>query len=123
MWFLPHARVRKFRRALAEQRDFYQYRWTPDDVRNWQREQFNLQWQTIRREVPYYRRLCEQSELPGSFSTWSEFQQKMPFIDRKTVHTARDALMSDKRAPDYMRTTGGSTAEPVQIPSWKTEKN
>jgi len=123
MWFLRCVRERKFRHVLAEQGEFYQKSRAPRDLRKWQLDQFNLQWQTIRRDVPYYQRLCGEDQLPPSFPAWREFQERMPVMDRRAVQNAQSALMNQRRAPDFMPTTGGSTAEPVQIPAWRSEIN
>src|SRR5438034_9315807 len=89
MWFLRCVRERKFRHVLAEQGEFYQKSRAPRDLRKWQLDQFNLQWQTIRRDVPYYQRLCGEDQLPPSFPAWREFQERMPVMDRRAVQIGR----------------------------------
>jgi phenylacetate-coenzyme A ligase PaaK-like adenylate-forming protein len=46
----------------------------------------------------------------------------MPVIDRETIQNHRSALASTKKSEDFQRVTGGSTAEPVQIPAWSSER-
>lgn len=110
------------RRLVQDQQDFYQCAWTPARIREWQLDQFNAQWESIRREVPYFRRQCERGNLPNRFSSWGEFKETVPIMDKRTVQTERAVLTSVARPPDFWRTTGGSTAEPVQLPAWNSER-
>lgn len=45
----------------------------------------------------------------------------MPVMDRATLQRERDELGSCERPPDEWRSTGGSTAEPIQVDVWKSE--
>lgn len=122
MYLLRQLRARSLRRLLVDQRDFYEKDWTPDAIREWQLDQFNAQWQVIRRSVPYFERLQQERDLPARFSSWQEFKERIPIMDRKVVQNDREALTSRTRGPDFWRTTGGSTAEPLQIPTWNSER-
>ncbi|MCS3827495.1 phenylacetate-coenzyme A ligase PaaK-like adenylate-forming protein [Salinibacter ruber] len=92
------------------------------EIRDWQLDAFNAQWESIRRDVPYFARLSRERDLPEQFESWSQFRAKMPVIDRKTVQQHRNALKNPTHSPDFQRVTGGSTAEPVQIPAWSSER-
>ncbi|HKZ39767.1 MAG TPA: hypothetical protein VJ044_02330, partial [Candidatus Hodarchaeales archaeon] len=59
--------------------------------------------------------------MPTQFLDWQEFRKVMPVMERKTIQSNREALISRKRGPDTWFSTGGSTAEPLQIPKWKPE--
>ena len=45
----------------------------------------------------------------------------MPIIDRAAVQTDGANLIDRTRPSDFVRTTGGSTSQPIQIPSWRSE--
>jgi phenylacetate-CoA ligase len=115
-------RARRLQPEIEEQKEFYGQEWSPDDIRSWQLEQFNEQWQSIRNTVPYYSRLAAECGLPAHFDSWDQFRHRMPIMDRETVQNHRSALASTKKALDFHRVTGGSTAEPVQIPAWSSER-
>lgn len=122
MYVVRELRAHRLRQLLFDQQDFYEKHWTPDAIREWQLDQFNGQWQLIYRSVPYFQRLQQEKNLPTRFSTWQEFREIMPIMDRKTVQNDREALTSRTQAADFWRTTGGSTAEPLQIPTWYSER-
>lgn len=114
-------RDRQWLSLVREQQEFYARNWTPNEIHDWQLNQFNQQWQIIRHEVPYFARLSKDSDLPVQFSSWQEFLDLMPVMNRKTVQNHCKALANDTKTPDFFRTTGGSTAEPIQLPAWKSE--
>lgn len=110
------------RSAIDDQKEFYGRGWSPSEIHSWQLEKFNQEWNSIRREVPYFARLAGERPLPDQFDSWAQFRELMPVIDRDTVQQHRSALTNTSRTPDFQRVTGGSTAEPVQIPAWSSER-
>lgn len=118
---LAHIRVRRLRHQILDNRNFYEREWLVDEVKQWQLEQFNREWESIRRDVPYFQRLCQRKGLPSQFGSWQEFMETVPITNRRTIQDNRAIIASRIRRPDFWRTTGGSTAEPVQIPAWKSE--
>ncbi len=84
-------------------------------------EQFNVQWASIRNQVPYFHRLHKERRLPDRFADWSEFQAVVPTMDKRTLQDPSGDLRNKTRADDFTRTTGGSTAQPVQVASWNSE--
>lgn len=116
--------IRKWRLSsgIEDQRAFYEGKWSPDDIRGWQLDTFNRRWQDIRCNVPYYARLAEKQGLPEQFASWDQFRGRMPILDRETVQRYGSDLTSTEKAPDYERTTGGATGEPIQIPAWSSEQ-
>jgi phenylacetate-coenzyme A ligase PaaK-like adenylate-forming protein len=121
MQSLRTIRARRFKPLLQEQEEFYSRRRTPDEIRRWQLEQLNQQWQTIRCRVPFFSRLAREKSLPAQFSSTEEFRHLMPVIERRTIQRHRDEFSDPSKPPDYLRTTGGSTAEPIQLPAWNSE--
>src|SRR5436190_5429614 len=118
MQLLRTIRALRFKPRLQEQEKFYSQRRTPDEIRAWQLEQFNEQWQSIQRDIPYFSRIARERRLPEEFSAWDTFQRLMPVMDRKTMQGCRDEFSDRTKAPDFSRTTGGSTSEPRHLPAW-----
>src|SRR4051794_36725723 len=121
MYLIRQLRARGLRDLIANETAFYDRGWTPSRAREWQLEQFNRLWEKIREEVPYYYDLYRERGLPPRFSSWEEFQDRLPPMERATVREAGAALRSAAKLPDAWRSTGGSTAEPVQVPVWGSE--
>ena len=84
-----------------------------------QLERLNEQWRRASGEIPYYLRLKAESYLPDVFSSLAEYRDKMPPLTKTVVKENEISYKSP--APDHWRITGGSTAEPVQLPTWKSE--
>ena len=82
---------------------------------------FNKCWEQMQKFVPYYARLVEQKKAPRQFDGWEQFLETLPVADRKFVYENLPNLSDCTRPPDTFRTTGGSTAEPVSLPSWCSE--
>jgi len=117
-----YLRHRQLQPLLADQQTFYKGCSTPAEIRSWQLEQFNQQWQTIREEVPFYRRVGGERELPEQFSSWQQVKELLPPMTRKMVQTHGYELANQSKKPDFQRITGGSTAEPIQLPAWNSER-
>jgi phenylacetate-coenzyme A ligase PaaK-like adenylate-forming protein len=115
-------RAYRLRPLVRDQEEFYSRNWMAEEIRTWQLEQFNEQWQSIRQNVPYFARLSREQDLPPQFESWIHIQDALPVIDRETVQQHGEALASTTRSPDFQRITGGSTAEPIQIPAWSSER-
>jgi phenylacetate-CoA ligase len=107
--------------SLQEQKRFYTRDWTPESIRKWQLKQFNRQWRDMCQHVPYVRRLQQQHQLPPQFASWRQFQERVPVMERQTVQAYGDDMISRARTPWQWRSTGGSTAEPLRIPVWRSE--
>jgi phenylacetate-coenzyme A ligase PaaK-like adenylate-forming protein len=86
-----------------------------------QLELLNQEWERATQVVPYFARLRESTPLPSRFASLEEFAALLPPMNRQTMQQHRQALVSRGRKPDFFRITGGSTAQPIQVPSWKQE--
>lgn len=82
---------------------------------------FNRCWEVMQRCVPYYAKLVEQRRAPQRFEGWDDFLQTMPVADRPFLYANLPLLADDTQPPDGFRITGGSTAEPVSLPAWRSE--
>jgi phenylacetate-CoA ligase len=78
-------------------------------------------WIDVVRDVPYYRRLAETRSVPLDISSWEEFCATVPITEKTDVQREGKMFWNRIRKPDFFRTTGGSTAEPVQLPAWRSE--
>ena len=109
------------RKSIEDQKAFYRQQRSPGEIRCWQLNEFNRQWKRTLKEVPYFRALAEAKNLPDRFSDWQQFRDLVPLMDRRIVQERQTDLVSSAKPPDQWRSTGGSTAEPLQIPIWKSE--
>ncbi len=82
---------------------------------------FNQCWSRIRLNVAFYRELARSANLPETFRCWEEILGTFPIIDRTAVQEHHQNLIDKTRPPEWHRTTGGSTAQPVQLPAWSLE--
>lgn len=87
-----------------------------------QLERFNRCWSEISRHVPYYAAQLRAGALPVRFDSWAEVLERLPVADRRFAQTHGAALADTRRPPDFQRMTGGSSAEPVQLPAWDEER-
>jgi len=81
----------------------------------------NREWARLTRVVPYYARLRASGSLPTVFGSLNEFAGTVPVVGRPEVREHGAAMTSDGPKADFFRMTGGSTAQPVQLPSWNSE--
>jgi phenylacetate-coenzyme A ligase PaaK-like adenylate-forming protein len=89
--------------------------------RDLQLQRWNEEWRRIVRDVPYYINLKKALKLPDSFRSWEEFADLLPVTTRSTVQEHRQVMASRSRSADFYRITGGSTAQPIQLPAWSAE--
>ncbi len=121
MSLLSRLRTYKFQKIIKDQHRFYSRDWPANNIKRWQLVQFNKQWEIVRNNIPYFQKLSNLKALPESFSSWTEFRELMPIMEREVIQKYSLSLIDPRKKPDFLRTTGGSTAEPVQLPAWKSE--
>lgn len=108
---------------VKRRKDFYSHPKTHSERLAEQMRRFNLCWSTIRFNIPYYKQLAIQRDLPARFRSWEEIIDFFPIMDRKTIQEQGKSLSDQTKAPQWYRITGGSTAQPVQLPAWKSEND
>jgi len=118
--------IRKIRRirlkpSIEKRKLIYSKNYDTEESLHIQLDLFNKEWIRIRHDVPFYRDLYLEKNLPDAFRSWHEIISSFPVIDRKTIQANCDNLMNHTKRADWYRITGGSTAEPIQIPSWHSE--
>ncbi|MGH8529127.1 MAG: phenylacetate--CoA ligase family protein [Nevskiales bacterium] len=114
-------RTRRRAPALREQAAFYSQPRTSAAIREWQLGRLNQIWQEAYVSSPHYAELKRVHALPERFSSLEEYALRMPILDRPALQREDARFGSIRRAADFSRITGGSTAEPVQIASWRSE--
>ncbi len=88
-----------------------------------QLEAWNARWKVLLDRVPYYQRLQQELRLPATFSSWQEFTERMPVTTRDKVQKHKAEMFNSERPSQWSRQTGGSTAQPIQIPAWNSEND
>lgn len=119
----PVARAREWwlMPRIEERREFYRRDRSPAEIGALQLARFNAEWPGIRRHVPFYKDLAERRMLPEIFNSWEEILEAFPVVNRETVQQNGRSMTSRLRPPQWWRKTGGSTAQPVHLPAWKSE--
>jgi phenylacetate-coenzyme A ligase PaaK-like adenylate-forming protein len=114
-------RERRVGRSFPGLERLYSSNHSPDGIRQVQLEHFNDVWRSVSRNSPYYAALKKQSGLPDRFESWEEFSNALPVLDRTGFKRGLGRISLAGARPDYWRMTGGSTAEPLQLPAWRNE--
>jgi phenylacetate-coenzyme A ligase PaaK-like adenylate-forming protein len=107
--------------SVQERYATYQRQLSQEERLSEQLRRFNGYWPLIRFNVPYYRDLAAAQKLPDSFISWHQVIDSFPVMDRATIQEHRDRLADTSKPPQWFRITGGSTAQPIQLPAWKSE--
>lgn len=93
----------------------------PSQARSEILRRLNVVWRDASTQVPYWRALRAERRLPESFDSLEAYVDAIPPTTRAMLQHHPEELSSGTKPPEYLRITGGSTAEPVQIRSWKSE--
>ncbi|GAA0343324.1 phenylacetate--CoA ligase family protein [Oceanobacillus oncorhynchi subsp. oncorhynchi] len=119
MFLFPYLREKSMQPELNKEIDFYK-NLSVEDISNYQLMNFNELWQGIQKNVPFYKNLVESNELPKQIKEWTDFQ-KLPINPRSYVKEKVNDFSDHSREPDSWISTGGSTGNPLNFPSWKEE--
>ena len=117
-------RLRERRYAPAIEDRAALYDGSPDEAERLETQLglWNREWKRVQSSVPFYRDLCRKGKAPSEFRSWNEFLESVPITTRSRVQSEKNRLVSTERPEEFRRMTGGSTAEPVQIPAWHSEQ-
>jgi len=121
MWIVRAARAAAYQRRVDAILKVKAEFGGPQERRAYQLRLFNEHWARILATVPYYHDLARRLKLPTAFANWEEFMEVVPPSHRELVQRHTREMSSNERGSDFLRTTGGSTAEPVQLPAWRSE--
>ena len=78
-------------------------------------------WRLYAECVPIVRREIARGQWPVEFAGLNEFVNVVPTLQRGALAKSIQDYTVSTPLPNSVRTTGGSTAEPIRIPSWKSE--
>jgi phenylacetate-coenzyme A ligase PaaK-like adenylate-forming protein len=106
--------------GLSERYVQYAQSLEPGSRRAIQLNLWNEEWRRII-GIPHYKRMAAECHLPATFESWDQFVKSVPPTTRRTIQQFKADMTDTSRPPDFFRMTGGSTAEPIQIPAWKVE--
>lgn len=118
MWWFIRALLKRFSRfkgvkaALREREDFEQK--NRQEIWDYQLNKFNELWHFSCSNVPYYRDLQAQLNLPSHFYSLEEISQKVPILDKSIIQKNRTSLVSEKCTPGFWTGTSGSTGTPMR---------
>ena len=119
----PLARLRSARLAgpIARAGAWYADERSPDEIASLQLDAFNRVWSDTIERSDYFRFLAAERGLPVRFTSWDEFTECVPLLDRRTLAREVERFVVAGSRPDYHRVTGGSTAQPISIPASHSE--
>lgn len=119
--WVGHIRARKLAPLLLARERDYAVSLTPAESLKFQLERFNRLWKERLRLRPFFSELARRNDLPNSFSSWEEFVERVPVTTKSEIKQFHQKMIGTAKKPDFWRMTGGSTAEPLRIPAWKSE--
>ncbi len=122
MTLLPQLRARLYAQSLSQRAQAYVAPLGEKERMSAQLDLWNIEWQRLLASVPYYQRLRGELNLPDRFNCWEAFIDRVPVMTRASVQKNAEEMTSTEKAPDFWRMTGGSTAQPIQIPAWNEEE-
>lgn len=115
-------RMKRLEPVLCKGQAFYLEKLSKTQHLAWQLNQFNQVWTNIKQTVPFYSQLTKSQSLPEQFQSWEQIVDSLPIINRNTIQKHLSQLTSQAQPPQWSRTTGGSTSQPIQLPAWHSEK-
>lgn len=121
MTWIGDMRARRYRREIDQRQDLYNCGMSDDSVHLMQVYRLNREWARMVATSPYMARLQRERSLPGKFESLEQFVALVPTISRTDVQANLAEMQCRGPKPDFFRITGGSTAQPVQLPAWNSE--
>ena len=115
-------RARLYRSEIEKRIAKYSLPFSKTERLDLQLRLWNAQWRQIATEVPYWNDLQARGKLPIQFSSWEEFFAKVPVMTRADVRRDVARMSSTRSKPEFYRTTGGTTSQPLQMPAWHNER-
>lgn len=92
-----------------------------DDVRKWQLDQLNQQWEHLCAAVPIYHGLARTGSIPRAFNSHEHFAAAIPAVSKADLQQTLPQRLDATQTTFQFRMTGGSTAQPIRIPICTTE--
>lgn len=79
----------------------------------------NLRWNEAVNSIEHWSTLFSRGIVPRHFSSLEEYIKSVPLMTKADIQSGQMSYKHPR--PNTFRITGGSTAEPIQVPSWKDE--
>ena len=111
----------RYRRDIDHRRGIHALGSSDAGARAIQLTRLNQEWTRTLGSSPYFARLRSDRNLPYRFESLEQFVEQVPPTTRADVQANRAEIQCRGAKPDYFRTTGGSTAQPLQLPAWNSE--
>ncbi len=86
-------------------------------IRSYQVDRFNDIWQDAYTNIPFYKEWKLKNTLPNTISSLDELST-WPIITKKELQANYDKLKRCDVEPSGYIATGGSTGEPLKLPTW-----
>lgn len=90
----------------------------PEEIKSFQVERFNVVWSDAFSNIPFYRDWKNKYNLPEKISSLEELAQ-WPLISKRNLQENKQSLLRDNKKPTGYIKTGGSTGEPLHLPTWE----
>ncbi|MBK6282667.1 MAG: phenylacetate--CoA ligase family protein [Draconibacterium sp.] len=91
---------------------------SPAEIKSFQIERFNIIWNDAFNNIPFYREWKKKYDLPDKISDLAELDN-WPTLAKINLQEIKKSLLRDNVKPTGYIKTGGSTGEPLHIPTWK----
>lgn len=93
---------------------------TREQIEEFQCSRFNELWRDAWRHVPFYAEWKRAHGLPDEVGSLGEVNA-WPILEKKELQAGSEGLVRPGRRPDKHIKTGGSTGEPLCLPSWNDD--
>jgi phenylacetate-CoA ligase len=119
--FAGRVREATYRRAVAERGREHDAPANEAEAHAIQLRLLNAEWTRLLATSRYFAALRDERGLPAQFASLDEFVAKLPSMTRAVAREHRATITCTGRSPEWFRVTGGSTAQPMQLPAWHAE--
>lgn len=89
--------------------------WSRREIETWQLERINQLWQQASVQVPYYREIAQQCNLPPRFESLGEYTALMPVLTGSSLRSRQSEFLSPVAGPGKWYRTSGSTGSPLSV--------
>ena len=90
---------------------------TLEEIKAFQTKQFNVVWQDAFTNIPFYMEWKKKYNLPEKILCLNELD-KWPILTKKNLQVNKSILTRKGIKPKGQIKTGGSTGEPLHLPTW-----
>ena len=112
--------LRAWRMAGPLRREAELYAHPPADVAGFQLQRLNAGWAESLARSPWARAMQARLDLPARFESWDELAARVPIQTRSELRLDL-AAAGQASEPVLWRATGGTTAQPMRFPVFKSE--